>query len=301
MRLNGVPVTGAIPYDWLEPQNRIDVELSASTRAGDAVRIVDASDWRNVFGPRTPVASLDVEGGRLRVRFDLAGETAADVPVSVIRDGVRIAEGLTEASYLDMASDAGSARTPCYSIETCFANGNCSQRSAPVCYWGPGGARVRTVSAAGFVATGGTLVTEHGYAHYQAWGDTGHRLEVRGVRPVQTGPFLLQVLYGNGAGPISTGITCAVKRVIVEDEASGEIVGTGLLVMPQLGRWDRWANSTTVPVELDASRTYRISIVGDDTTINMSSLQHFARYTAGSGGSAAFERVNIAELRLLAR
>ena len=71
--------------------------------------------------------------------------------------------------------------------------------------------------------------------------------------------------------------------------------------MPQIGDWDQWHGSTFVRVSLDASHSYHLAIVGDDTTINMSEFEHFSRYTAGTGGaSGAFERVNIADLRLLA-
>jgi hypothetical protein len=111
----------------------------------------------------------------------------------------------------------------------------------------------------------------------------------------------VQLLYGNGANGITTGITCVVKRVVVEDTTSGEVVAEGIVAMPQLGDWSRWEESTLTSVRLEAGRTYRISIVGDDTTVNMSSFQHFAAYTAGTGGTEPFGRVNVAEIRVLAR
>lgn len=301
VRLNGIEISGVIPFGALDAANRIDVELRAGASDGASVRLVDEADWRNVFGPRTPaIAGLDVEAGHLRVRFDLGGEAAADVRVSVYRDGMRIASDLTDASYLDAGWDAASARTPCYAIETCFASGTCSQHSAPACFWGTASARIRTFDATTFTATGGTFSTNHGRGHYESWGDPGHRLDIT-FTPAQSGEHLVQTLYGNGAGGITTGITCAIKRVVVEDVASGAIVGGGVLVMPQLGDWARWEDSTVVPVTLEASRTYRVTLLGDDTTVNMSAFQHFARYTGGTGGSAPFSRVNVAEIRLLAR
>jgi glycogen debranching enzyme len=301
VRLDGIDASAVIPYGALGADNRIDVVLRAGTSDGAAIRLVDESDWRNVFGPRTPaIAGLDAEAGGVRVRFDLGGETPADVRVSVYRDGARIASDLTSASHLDTGWDPGSPRTPCYAIETCFASGNCSQHSAPACYWGPGNARIRSFDASAFTATGGTFSSNHGRGHYESWGDVGHRLEVT-FTPTQSGEHLVQTLYGNGAGGITTGITCAVKRVVVEDTATGAVVGTGVLVMPQLGDWSRWEDSTVTPVRLEAGRTYRITILGDDTTANMSAFQHFALYTGGMGGASEFSRVNIAEIRLLAR
>lgn len=301
VRLNGIDVPGTIPFGALDAHNRIDVELRAGTTDGAAIRVVDESDWRNVFGPRTPsITGLDAEAGGLRVRFDLGGETADDVRVSVYRDGERIGSDLTGTSHLDAGWDPASPRTPCYAVETCFASGNCSQHSPPACYWGAGNARIRVFDASSFSATGGTFSTNHGRGHYESWGDVGHRLEIT-FTPTQSGEHLVQTLYGNGAGGITTGITCAIKRVIVEDVGTGAVVGTGVLVMPQLGDWSRWEDSTVVPVRLEAGRTYRLTLLGDDTTSNMSAFQHFARYTAGTGGSSEFSRVNIAEIRLLAR
>ena len=43
-------------------------------------------------------------------------------------------------------------------------------------------------------------------------------------------------------------------------------------------------------------------IRGDDDMVNMSSFAHFELFTGGLGGrSGVFNRVNIAELRVLAR
>ncbi len=307
IRLDGSPATSPIPWTTLRAASRVDVDLIGRAGANAAVRIVDPTDWHDEFGPRTPaISSITVESGHLRVSFDLGGEPAADVMVAVYRDGTRIADALTSASYLDASFDASSARSPCYAIETCFAGhggapGNCSQHSAASCFWGATGQRVTIVPAMSFAATGGSPASDHGRFHYEAWGDPGHRLDVAGIHPTQTGDYLVQLTYGNGAGPISTGITCAVKRIVVEDEATHAIVGTGIVVMPQIGDWDQWHGSTFVRVSLDASHSYHIAIVGDDTTINMSEFEHFSRYTAGTGGaSGAFERVNIGDLRLLA-
>ena len=91
-----------------------------------------------------------------------------------------------------------------------------------------------------------------------------------------------------------------MKRVVIEDLATSTIVAQDVVVMPQLGDWDRWADSTMARVRLEAGHAYRITIRSDDGTVNMSSFQHFASYTAGTGGSEPFARVNVATIRLLA-
>jgi hypothetical protein len=45
-----------------------------------------------------------------------------------------------------------------------------------------------------------------------------------------------------------------------------------------------------------------VRVLGDDVATNMSALAHFTTYSGGEGGGAsAFNRQNIAELKLLAR
>ncbi|MEZ4436229.1 MAG: hypothetical protein R3F65_27850 [bacterium] len=112
----------------------------------------------------------------------------------------------------------------------------------------------------------------------------------------------IQVVYGNGANAIETGITAAVRRVEVTEVESGRVVGGGFVVLPQLGAWDRWADSGFVSVELRAGVGYRIAVHAEDPLArNMSWLLHFADYTAGPGGEAPYNRANIAAIKVLAR
>ena len=74
------------------------------------------------------------------------------------------------------------------------------------------------------------------------------------------------------------------------------------IVMPHLADWSRWADSSFLRAELTAGTEYRIVIRGDDEVVNMSAFAHFERYTGGLGGrDGAFNRVNVAELKILAR
>ncbi len=308
-RVQDVRVDGALAADGfvraegLGGRARIDVTLGEDTGpASTLTSIDDPADWQRLFGPRTPsITGLTREGGRVRVSFDRGGEADGDVRVAVYRDGARVADALpgTTSSYLDEATD-GATRTHCWSIETCFvSSGTCSQHAAPTCDWGAAGERITVVDASRFTAVGGTPVTNHGRFHYEAWGDPGTRLEVPSFTAPSNGRYLVQALFGHG-GPVDTGVTCGLKRVLVEDTATGTIVGDGLLTMPHLGTWDRWSDSSFAQVELRAGRTYRVVVRDDDDSVNMSAFQHFAAYTAGLGGrDGAFSRVNIAELRLL--
>jgi len=88
---------------------------------------------------------------------------------------------------------------------------------------------------------------------------------------------------------------------VIEEIATSQQVASGVVVMPQLGTWSRWADSTFMRADLDASKTYRVTIRSDERTANMSSFAHFATYGGAGGASGELGHVNIAELKLLAR
>ena len=225
--------------------------------------------------------------------FDAAGE--AGVLFDVFRDGERVATGLAGPSWTD-PEPAPPTATRCYAVASVFtATGHSSQHTPPQCDWGPGYARISTFPAASLLAVGGTFVLNHGREHYEGWGAPDHTLEVSAFTAQSAGLHYVQAVYGNGAGPVSTGITCANKRVDVYE--GGTWRGGGLLVMPQLGSWEVWEDSTLVPMTLEAGHTYRI-VVSDAQ--NMSILEHFAGYSGTGGAAGPFNDVNIAEIKILA-
>lgn len=307
VRVNGRDVGDAfVDPSTLPERSTVDVELRDAPEARATLRsVTDLSDWRQVFGPRTPsIASLGAApgSGRVQLRVDVSGEERGALDVVILRDGQRVATlGPTDGELWTETLTDEQTVSHCYSVETVFrASGNASQHGAPQCWWGAGSARVQQYDASRFVATGGRLATDHGRAHYENWGDPGHRLEVPSLRVAQSGAYLLQVTAANGSGGTTTGITCAVKRVQVIEVTGGRTVADGYVVMPQLGSWDEWRDSTFVRASLEAGRDYRVVIGDDDAAVNMSAFEHFTRYTGGMGGAGgAFFRVNIAALKVL--
>src|SRR5690606_33078779 len=181
----------------------------------------------------------------------------------------------------------------CYVIETSYASGNHSQHASPACWWGPGNVHIASFGADQLINVGGNGVNNWGRFHYEGWGAPDHSLTLPSFVPSQSGTHLFQVDYGNGAGAVNTGITCAVKRLRVERVSDDALVGEGVLIMPHLGAWDRWEDSNLVPIELEAGVEVRVRIIEDAQTFNMSSLQHFEIYTGGLGGvDGAYNNVN---------
>lgn len=295
---------GILTYDGLENGTEVTLVLQAHSPGEEqTINVSNEEDWRAVFKPRTPeIVSLGEEQAALVLGFSTSGELAEDISWNVYRDGVIVASeiGGEQTTWTDPGFDPTSNKTPCYAVSTTFkTTGNTSHPSKPMCWWGPEFERVATFSAESFEVIGGVPITNHGRFHYEGWGSPGHTITLREFRPRQSGRHQLQVVYGNGAGPINTGITCGVKRIEVIDTATQEAVGAGYLVMPHLGDWSRWAESNFVAVDLSESAAYEIRISGEGRAQNMSILDHFEAYTGGLGGEQPFNDVNIAELKIL--
>jgi hypothetical protein len=305
--IDGVSHSGVVAPADLAGHSRIDVWLTdEGDRAPAKIEERDNDAWRQIFQPRTPrITGIAAEGSALRLSLSTNGEEANTVTYAVYRDGERIADGLsgTTSSYTDQDADPQAARSPCYAVETCFTeSGNCSQHSPPMCWFGEGGATVQSLPANEFNWNGGSPSSNYGRFHHENWGDPGHSLETPSFHAGRTGLHHIELVYGNGAGPFDTGIAAAVKHVTVIDTQSDQVVGEGFAVMPHLATWDRWEGSSLVSVELEQGRSYRIVVGDHPRAVNMTVFSHFEAYTAGTGGAAgAFNRVNIAEVKILPR
>jgi hypothetical protein len=236
-----------------------------------------------------------------------SSENSNDVSFNVYRNGLRVAENLsgTTTTWTDPNSGAHATTTYCYSVEALFkSSGHASQHARPACYWGPNAQRVQSFEAQSFQAKGGNLVFNHGRWHYENWGQADHTLTIANVKANQSGWHYLETEAGNGAGNVTTGITCAVKAIEVWD--GGTLVGGGQLLMPHLttpgnpNPWGTWAMSSFVPVQLTAGKTYTIVIRENGASGNMSDYSHFATYSGTGGQSGRFNMVNISSVKLLA-
>lgn len=308
VRLNGNDVgMSYVEASALGDYNLFEVELGPGVDSKKGITLFDDAQLGNaqfLYGPRTPtISGLNIVNDRVQINWMIA-ENTNDVTFHVYRDGVRIAENVGGTSYLDPDSGAHTTKTHCYAVEAVFkSSGNVSQRARPACYWGPNNTRITTYGAQTFQASGGKLVFNHGRWHYENWGAPNDTLTITNVTVNQSGRHYLEVEAGNGAGNVTTGITCGVKAIEVWD--GGTLVGHGQLVMPHIAApgdanpWAQWRTSNFVPVDLQAGKSYTVVIREDADSGNMSDYAHFATY-GGSGGQAGrMNVVNISELKVL--
>ena len=308
--LNQGLVVGEIAESMLASENFIEVNLVDKDIQSASINLVDdLQDYRKRYAPRPPVIeAVNETQGNLEVSFNLNQENAEEIRVNIYRNGKLVAEKIQisdqHGSWQDQDTKGSQSPSYCYTLESVYLNsGTISQRAKPVCYWGVSSERVYSITAEKFKAIGGNLSEAHGQAHFDNWGKPDDSLTVD-IKAKYSGPHGIQVIAGNGAGPINTGVTCAVKRMQMKDSETDTIVADSYLVMPQLGNWNRWLESSLIltKVDLSAGHSYTIKIFSDEQAVNMSSFAHYQNYTGnnGIGGvSGSYNYVNIAAVKLL--
>lgn len=320
IRLNGRSVIGEITESMLANSNEIQVDLVDGNVESSSIVLVDeseyANNYRGLYAPYPPeIEQITEIDGKLQIHFNVNYEQANELTINIYRDGKLVAENIPGDSGVWEDPDTQGIESPsyCYTLESVYiSSGTISQRARPFCYWGQNYNRIYVVSANQFEYSGGQLSNNHGKFHIEHWGANDDRITVN-VKAQFSGFHAIQVLAGNGAGDINTGITCGVKRLQMRDLEEDKLVADGYLLMPHLGKdsWNRWLESSfifTQEVGLIKERNYQITILSDDRNINsgiarainMSSFKHYEKYTGGNGGqNGPYNYVNIAEVKLL--
>ena len=291
---------GLLPFELMnEGVNRqlvVTLELNTIDEP-DPLTLINPTDEEAYYAPRTPyITNATRTDSSITLDLNFSGNEANSMrALNIYRDGQLIAEGLSLSSiWTDEQAPLG--ETLCYTAELVSTqSGNRSQRAQPWCVW----TQIDTLYAGEFLAIGGTLIDQYDRIHYQGWGAPQDQLSVEWIAS-RSGQALIQAEYGNGAGAINTGVTCAVKRLDLIALPENQASGGGYLMMPHLGQWDRWSDSNFINVELIEGVRYRLVVKQDDYSINMSEFEHFASYTGGNGGvGGPFNDVNISALKVL--
>lgn len=283
--VDGAPLAGALLPDRpaaIDAGSDVVVTLVARVAqasdaprlsAGDAHALTEAERQR-VFAPPAPLLESAWRAGHA-VRLAVAG-VAPGGRWQLYRDGRRRAGGGAGEPFHDRVADRH--RTVCYAATAAAsAGGLTSLPSAELCLEGVD-SRHSFTAASGALASpdGHALTADRGESLYLNWGAPEERLTFDYAAPA-AGLQRLQLRYGNGSGPVNTGITAAVKRVTARCGASAE---SGVIVMPHLPRGTLGWSTGFV---FGARRGERCRIeIGDGS--NMSDLEHFELYTGGRGG-----------------
>jgi hypothetical protein len=287
----------------LQSQNQWDVYLQtpADTASESKLEpVTNVSDGRALFGPLQPEwenigqGGITIENGLLALHYRQADVT--NIVFNIYRDGQRCATRVTQTRWLDPGSSDYTNKAHFYAVEAM------DEKSSNVSHLTPTRFYATTnnqwiIPAKEMVNHGGTLADGH---YFTDWGKADHELHVKHFTAKRSGHYLVCAEFSNGAGPVNTGITCAVKKLELHETDSETMVATGYLVMPQSGDWQRFDLSSVVRADLKAGKSYSIRVFEDEYSRNMSYLAQNQRYTSGAGGGdAAYNFVNIASIRLL--
>ena len=292
MRVDGRDVGhGLLRAEGLRDGTVIELDLRDGNdpRAPATItRVGDTGDPEALFGPRTPaITEAKLVRGKVTLALALPeGEDPSRTTLRVYRDGVPVSGELPGEvrTWTDATRGADDA-SACYSLEATYRSSkNASQRSLPACWWGADDRRAHALTGRGLIRDDARAETT--------------------FRASRTGEHLVRLSAANGAGPINTGVTCAVRRIDVVDTAGDRTVASGYTMIPHggLDAWDRFLPSSPIRATLETGHTYRILVTPDARAPNMSAFAHFERYTGGHGGrEGPVDRIELRAIEVLAR
>ncbi|WP_315092781.1 MGH1-like glycoside hydrolase domain-containing protein [uncultured Cellulomonas sp.] len=288
-----------------EGTSTLEVRLGQPTQHAETLVVVDATDPEALYGPRTPAVSWvapSSTGDRLEVGIDLAGEDPARVRLDVLRDGEIVASDL-EASedsfaWLDQTSTGLTRESYCYSVRLRYrSSGTTSQHAKPQCYWGQDYSRVEKRTGVDFEATGGVRTENANGVYYRDWGTRAGDALTAHFRPQATGDYLFQVQAAVG-GSLTSGVSSGVTMARIRDEATGDLVAEGVLVMSHTGSWSAINGSSFLPVHLRGGSAYSVTLSGDPLAVNMSYFRANSLYESTRNGPSNFADVYAMQLLL---
>lgn len=283
VRLNGRAVKGVIDDAQLRDDNLLEVffgELVPDDAKLSLIPVVDAAthDDPRVFSPREPaIVDLVVEGGRVRLNFEgqpPCSGRSEPLLFTMLRDGEVAMSDLSDTVWHDPEPLRPGIRRG-YRVVARFAeSGNASHPS-----------REAAIEADAVLTLGidGPGVERR-----------GDGLVFADVAVRQAGDYRLALLYRNHRFHIQTGVTNAVKRVVVFGE-DGRQVASSIVQMPHMTPVNPLCRSTMLPLRLAAGH-YRVEIA---EFFNMSYLSSNSAYISPGGISGPRNEADIRALELI--
>ncbi len=299
--LNGKPIQDdLVKAGDLKQYNHWEIWLEkADGNKSGTIQLVDDLSGRKIFGPKQPrwkemgQGSITVEDGRLKLHYDANDET--DVRFNIYRDGQLCAKGITETKWTDPDSKDYRDTTHFYMVEAVYPDSGNGSHLTPASFYSPADNRIE-IGAAEMENKGGNLADDH---HFENWGQTEDEIQVASLSVKKSGRYQVSVQYSNGAGPINTGVTCAVKRIEILRDRSDEPVAASYVIMPHTADWTRYLNSSSFEADLESGKKYAIQVSEDAYARNMSYFDHYECYKHAGNGQTPYNYVNISKIQLI--
>ncbi len=226
-----------------------------------------------LFSPKEPALTLQTnKKGHIELVFARQGET--DTLFTLYKNGLPVKLKRNAEQYVDEKTTKGQSQ--CYALtQTHKQSGLVSLPSKTIC---SEGAVKQYIAGVDLLANDGELTQYLDQAVYKNWGMPEQDLSLSYTAPI-AGTQRLQLQYYIDNGPINTGITAVVKRVIANCPSSGQ--QQSVVVMPHLATATELGVSSNAVFKAAAGEVCKLQIVDG---FNMSYLHHFNLYTGGKGG-----------------
>ena len=301
--LNGKPVSGEIAAQQLNhDSNLIEVSFAPLTTNDQGITMAPVVDPLShnsplVFSPQAPEQVLvDVVQGKFSLRFN---HHSADLPAvyNIYRNGELVGNHIAAHSWNDNSPADLSVRQ-CFTVEAVFVDSSHrSHHSAPVCYEQQA-SQLIAVTDKRVQANMAVTAADAYYAEptLRDWGKPQDTLRVNNIVVEKPGIYALQIIYNNRQHTIDSGVTNAVKQLVVVN-ARGDAVVSGVIQMPNVedraGQYPL-RSSTALQLRLDAGE-YAFSV---HDFFNMSYLASNQTYVGSGGLAGPVNRASIAAFKL---
>ncbi|MBI2522028.1 MAG: hypothetical protein HYV97_16545 [Bdellovibrio sp.] len=303
--LNGVVRPDHLKYlskDDLLATNELVITLGTPQKSNGKIKLkkldnpfgLSSNDYEALYAPEAPqLFPLNNRGGYPELSFNT--ESYRNISYNIYRNGALIKKQHHQKNFIDHDWKPGS--TACYVVEVVFdSSGNRSLHSEPQCFWESDSISVLPAAHAGLSSfLNLSYFTDHGRNFVRLGEGQQEFIEFRNFSPAKSGTFALQLNYNN-LGYVNTGITAAVKKVEVINQEDGEVVRSGVFMMPHHTTDRYWIDSNFVTVALSKYSRYIIRV---SDFYNMSYFEHFMHYLYRGGRSGQYNQANVTELKVL--
>lgn len=263
--------------DFASAQNELELTLMPVDAPALAVNVLKATATtkypEQLFSPKEPALTLQLnKKGQPELSFARQGET--DTLFTLYKNGVPVKLKRNAEQFIDDKANKGQSQ--CYALtQTHKQSGLVSLPSKTLCT--ESNTRLYTAGV-DLMATDGELGQYLGQAVYKNWGMPEQELTLS-YTAATAGRQRLQLQYFIDNGPINTGITAVVKKLIADCPSSGQ--QQSVLVMPHLATATELGVSSNAVFKAAAGEVCQLKIIDG---FNMSYLHHFNLYTGGKGG-----------------
>ncbi len=301
MMLNGEKVaTQPVCADMLRAHNCWVVTLSAPEEDTPAplLKRLSSLDDTHICAPPQPrwddaLGAVVLQDNQVRLHFRPCEHTST--VTDVYRDGHCVARDITGHCWSDPDSSDRATTPHTYHLLTRNVSNGLRSHFSPARSYVPK-SQQQTLPLAEMKRSGGHL---SGKGVLEGWGAPTDDIRCEPITVNTSGRYALCFNYSNGAGPINTGITCAVKRLDIIDCGRDQLLAHGYLIMPQTGSWQRYAYSNVIEADFISGHAYAFHLYEDCFSRNMSYLERNETYTARAGGGPhSYNLVNLASAHL---